>query len=146
MGAMSTYGMNDVGMQATHDSRPNHRVRVEGFWMDATEVTNAQFAEFVNATGYVTVSERKPKAEDFPGVPEESLVAGSVVFAAPDLAVPLNDHSRWWQYVPGANWRQPLGAGSGIEGKDKFPVVHVAYEDAVAYTRWAIGQAVSVGR
>jgi formylglycine-generating enzyme len=137
MGAAPTPGMNDVGMQATHDSRPIHRVRVDGFWMDATEVTNAQFAEFVEATGYVTVSERKPTPEDFPGVPEESLVAGSVVFSPPDHAVPLNDHSRWWRYVPGANWRQPLGPGSSIEGKDRNPVVHVAYEDAAAYAQWA---------
>ncbi len=137
MGAAATPGMNDVGMQATHDSRPIHRVRVAGFWMDATEVTNAQFAAFVKATGYVTVSERKPKAEDFPGVPEEALVAGSVVFAQPDHAVPLNDHSQWWRYVPGANWRQPQGPGSGIKGQDQFPVVHIAYEDAAAYAQWA---------
>ena len=137
MGAAPTSGMNDVAMQATHDSRPIHRVRVAGFWIDATEVTNAQFAEFVKATGYITVSERVPKAEEFPGVPAESLVAGSVVFTPPDQAVPLDDPSRWWSYVPGASWRQPLGPGSGIEGKDQFPVVQVAYEDAVAYAQWA---------
>lgn len=137
MGAASAPGMNDVGMQATHDSRPIHRVRVDGFWMDATEVTNARFSEFVKATGYVTVSERKPRAEDFPGVPEEALVVGSVVFSPPDHGVPLNDHSRWWRYVPGANWRQPFGPGSSIAGKEQFPVVHVAYEDAVAYAQWA---------
>ena len=83
--------MNDaVGMQATTDSRPVHRVYVDGFWMDATEVTNEQFAAFVKATGYVTVAERKPRAEDFPGAPPENLVAGSVVFSPPDHAVPLD--------------------------------------------------------
>ncbi|HEY5756444.1 MAG TPA: formylglycine-generating enzyme family protein [Steroidobacter sp.] len=137
MGVAPAPGMNDVGMQATHDSRPIHRVRVDGFWMDETEVTNAQFAEFVRVTGYVTISERKPKAEDFPGVPEEALVAGSVVFSPPDHAVPLDDHSRWWRYVPGANWRRPSGPDSSIAGKEQFPVVHVAYEDALAYAQWA---------
>ncbi|MBL8267351.1 formylglycine-generating enzyme family protein, partial [Steroidobacter sp.] len=137
MGIAPTPGMNDVGMQATHDSRPIHRVRVDGFWMDATEVTNAQFAEFVKATKYVTVSERKPKAEDYPGVPVEALVAGSVVFSPPEHAVSLNDHSQWWRYVPDANWRHPLGPGSSITGKEQFPVVHVAYEDALAYAQWA---------
>ena len=137
MGAAPTPGMNDVAMQATQDSRPIHRVRVGGFWMDATEVTNLQFAEFVNATHYLTVSERVPKAEDFPGAPAESLVAGSVVFAPPDRAVPLDDPLRWWSYAAGANWRHPFGPGSSIEGKDQFPVVHIAYEDAVAYAHWA---------
>jgi formylglycine-generating enzyme len=137
MGAAATPGMNDVGMHATLDSRPIHRVRVNGFWMDATEVTNAQFAEFVKATRYVTVAERTPSAEDFPGAPPENLVAGSVVFAPPDHAVPLNDHFQWWSYVRGASWRHPLGPESTIEGKEKYPVVHVAYEDALAYAKWA---------
>ena len=136
MGATPTHGMHDAGMQATHDSRPVHRVRVKGFWMDAIEVTNAQFAAFVKATGYITVSERTPRPEDFPGAPTESLVAGSVVFTQPHHAVPLDDASHWWRYVPGANWRHPLGPSSSIEGKDQFPVVHVAYEDAVAYAQW----------
>ena len=91
MGAQDP-GMNDaVGMQATTDSRPVHRVYVDGFWMDATEVTNAQFAAFVKATGYVTFAEQKPRAEDFPGAPPESLVPGSVVFTPPAHVVPLND-------------------------------------------------------
>lgn len=98
MGTAPTPGMNEVGMQSTYDSRPIHRVRVKGFWMDATEVTNDQFAEFVNATGYVTISEHKPKAEDFPGVPAESLVPGSVVFSQPDHAVPLDNAAQWWAY------------------------------------------------
>jgi formylglycine-generating enzyme len=137
MGAAATRGMNDVGMQATRDSRPIHRVRVDGFWMDVTEVTNAQFAEFVSATGYVTISERTPRAEDFPSAAAEDLVAGSVVFSPPDHAVPLNDHFQWWSYVDGANWRHPLGPESSIDGKDQYPVVHIAYEDAQAYAKWA---------
>ncbi len=119
------------------DARPVHPVRVDGFWMDATEVTNAQFAAFVAATGYRTVAERTPKAEDFPGAPPENLVAGSVVFSPPDAPVPLDDHLRWWAYVKGADWRHPLGPDSSIAGRDDEPVVHVAWEDAEAYSRWA---------
>jgi formylglycine-generating enzyme required for sulfatase activity len=137
MGAAPMPGMNDVGMRETRDARPIHRVRVSGFWMDATEVTNAQFAAFVRETSYVTVSERKPKPEDFPGVPEEDLVAGSAVFTPPEHAVSLDDALQWWRYQPGANWRHPDGPGSTIAGKERFPVVHVAYEDAVAYAKWA---------
>jgi formylglycine-generating enzyme required for sulfatase activity len=124
-------------MLATNDSRPIHRAYVDGFWMDKTEVTNRQFAEFVKATGYVTVAERKPRAEDFPGAPPENLVAGSVVFSPPHHAVPLNNHFQWWSYVKGADWRHPLGPDSSLAGREAFPVVHVAYEDALAYTAWA---------
>jgi formylglycine-generating enzyme len=138
MGAQDPPGMSDtVGMQATADSRPVHRVFVDGFWMDETEVTNAQFAAFVKATGYVTVAERTPRAEDFPGAPPENLVAGSVVFTPPGEPVPLNDHFQWWSYARGASWRHPLGPESSLKGKERFPVVHVAYEDAVAYAQWA---------
>lgn len=139
MGAAEPTGvdMNEVGMRATEDSRPIHRVSVDGFWMDATEVTNAQFEKFVKATGYVTVAERVPRAEDFPGAAPESLVAGSIVFAAPDHAVPLNNHLQWWAYVKGTNWRHPEGPGSGLKGREQHPVVHVAYEDAAAYAAWA---------
>ena len=139
MGAADPVGSdaNEVGMQATTDSRPIHRVYVDGFWMDTTEVTNAQFAVFVKATGYVTVAERKPRAEDFPGAAPENLVAGSVVFAPPDHPVPLTDHFQWWTWVRGASWRHPLGPDSNITGKDDYPVVHVAYEDAEAYAKWA---------
>jgi formylglycine-generating enzyme required for sulfatase activity len=138
MGAQNPENANDaVGMQATRDSRPIHRVYVDGFWMDKTEVTNEQFAAFVKATGYVTVAERTPRAEDFPGAPPENLVAGSVVFSPPSHPVPLNNHFEWWSYVKGASWRHPLGPESSIAGKEKFPVVHVAYEDAAAYANWA---------
>jgi len=128
---------NDVGMNATNDSRPIHRVYVDGFWMDKTDVTNAQFEKFVKATGYVTVAERTPTAEEFPGAPPENLVAGSVVFSPPDHPVPLDDHLQWWSYVKGANWRHPLGPKSSIKGKENYPVVQVAYEDALAYAKWA---------
>jgi len=129
--------LNGVGMHATMDSRPIHRVWVGGFWMDATEVTNAQFAAFVRATRYVTVAERRPRAEDFPGAPPENLVAGAVVFAPPERAVPLDDHSRWWAYVPGASWQHPTGPASDIAGKDQYPVVQIAVEDALAFAQWS---------
>ena len=138
MGAKDPPDVNDtVGMQATQDSRPIHRVYVDGFWMDKTEVTNAQFAAFVRATGYLTVAEQTPRAEDFPGAPPENLVAGSVVFSPPDHPVPLDNHFQWWSYGKGANWRHPLGPRSTIARKDEFPVVHVAYADAEAYATWA---------
>jgi formylglycine-generating enzyme len=137
MGAQDAPDMNDVAMHATTDSRPIHRVYVDSFWIDKTDVTNEEFAKFAKATGFVTVAERKPRAEDFPGAPPENLVAGSVLFSPPAHAVPLNDHFQWWSYVKGANWRHPLGPESNIKGKDKYPVVHVAYEDALAYATWA---------
>jgi formylglycine-generating enzyme len=137
MGAAEMPGMNEVGMQATKDSRPIHRVYVDGFWMDKTDVTNEQFAKFVKATGYITVAERKPRAEDFPGAPPENLAAGAVVFSAPDHPVPLNDHLQWWSYVKGANWKHPTGPSSNLKGREQYPVVDVAYEDAMAYAKWA---------
>jgi formylglycine-generating enzyme len=137
MGAMDPPAINEVGMHAATDARPIHRVYVDGFWMDKTDVTNEEFAAFVRATGYVTVAERKPRAEDFPGAPPENLVAGSVVFSPPDHPVPLNDHFQWWSYVKGADWRHPEGPKSSIKGRDKYPVVQVAYEDALAYATWA---------
>jgi formylglycine-generating enzyme len=138
MGAQDPPDMNDpVGMKATADSRPIHRVVVDGFWMDATEVTNDQFAAFVKATGYVTIAERMPRAEDFPGAPSEALVPGAVVFSPPNHPVPLDNEYQWWSYVKGANWRHPSGPNSSIEGKGRWPVVNVAYDDARAYAQWA---------
>ena len=137
MGAQDPPGLDTVGMQATKDSRPVHRVYVDGFFMDKTDVTNAEFAEFVNATGYITVAEKTPTAEDFPGAPPENLYAGGVVFSPPDHAVPLNDHFQWWSYVKGANWRHPSGPKSSIKGRENYPVVQVAYADAEAYAKWA---------
>jgi formylglycine-generating enzyme len=126
-----------VGMQATTDSGPVHRVVVDGFWMDATEVTNEQFARFVKATGYVTVAEQIPRAEDFPGAPAATLVPGSVIFAPPTHPVALGDPYQWWTDVNGASWRHPFGPKSSIAAKEQLPVVHIAYADALAYAKWA---------
>jgi len=119
------------------DTRPWHRVYVDGYWMDKTEVTNKQFGSFVQATGYVTVAERKPRAEDYPRALPERLVAGSVVFSPPGHSVELTNHFQWWSYVRGGNWRHPEGPQSDIKDRMNHPVVHIAYEDAVAYCNWA---------
>jgi sulfatase modifying factor 1 len=119
------------------DARPVHRVRVDDFWIDKTEVTNTQFSEFVKSTGYVTIAERTPRAEDFPGAPPSALVAGSVVFTPPAGPVTLDDNFQWWAYVNGANWRHPEGPSSELKGRENHPVVHVAFEDAQAYASWA---------
>jgi formylglycine-generating enzyme len=137
MGAQEAPMEGEVGMQATTDSRPIHRVYVDGFYMDKTDVTNAQFAAFVKATHYVTIAETAPTAQEFPTAPPENLVAGSVVFAPPSGPVPLNNHLQWWSYVKGADWRHPAGPGSSITGKDSYPVVQIAYPDAEAYAKWA---------
>jgi sulfatase modifying factor 1 len=121
----------------TLDALPVHRVYVEGFWMDATELTNEEFEKFVKATGYITVAERTPTREEFPDVPSEKLVAGSTVFTPTKEQVPLDDYSRWWRYQEGANWRHPEGPHSGIKGREKYPVVQITYEDAAAYAEWA---------
>lgn len=105
--------------------------------MDETTVTNAQFARFVTATGYVTVAEREPTREEFPDAPVELLVAGSAVFTPLTGPVALDNHLQWWRYVPGANWRHPEGPKSNLEGKAGHPVVHIAYADALAYATWA---------
>lgn len=142
MGCADPRGRPFGGTDAMADARPVHRVRVDGFWMDVHEVTNDQFSKFVDATGYVTVAERPPRAEDFPGALAENLVAGSIVFTPPPEPVPLRDgsgmgHLRWWAYVPGACWRHPTGPGSDLAGHENEPVVHVAYADAEAYAAWA---------
>jgi sulfatase modifying factor 1 len=119
------------------DTKPLHRVYIDGYWMDRTAVTNEQFGRFVNASGFVTVAERKPRAEDFPGAPPENLVAGSVVFTPPNHPVELNNQLQWWSYVHGTNWRHPEGPNSDIKNRMNHPVVQIAYEDAVAYCKWA---------
>jgi len=119
------------------EERPAHRVSVDGFWMNAHAVTNDEFARFVAATGYVTLAERTPDPADYPGAKPELLVPGSAVFRKPAHRVDLRDPYQWWAYVPGANWRHPFGPDSSIEGLGDHPVVHVAYEDALAYARWA---------
>lgn len=139
MGAAEPGGADHshVGMLATTDARPVHRVYVDGFFMDRTEVTNAEFARFVAATGYVTAAERAPTRAEFPDAPAELLVAGSIVFTPPAAPVPLDNHLQWWAYRPGADWRHPEGPGSSIRGREQHPVVHIAYDDAVAYGRWS---------
>ncbi|MRX41043.1 SUMF1/EgtB/PvdO family nonheme iron enzyme [Flavobacterium sp. LC2016-23] len=121
----------------TKDASPVHRVYVDGYFMDETEVTNEEYAKFVNATGYITVAEQKPTQEEFPGVPTENLIAGSAVFSPTTAAVNLNDFIQWWSYVGGTDWKHPLGPESSIKGKEKYPVVQITYEDAVAYAKWA---------
>jgi sulfatase modifying factor 1 len=125
------------GPDSMPDARPIHRVYVDGFWMDATEVTNDQFQKFVTATGYVTIAERKPSQADFPDAPPENLVPGSVVFKPTDGPVPLNNHLQWWDYIPGANWRHPEGPASDINQRGKYPVVQIAWADAEAFAKWA---------
>lgn len=130
---------------ARFDERPAHPVRVRGFWMDVTHVTNDQFADFVRATGYVTTAQKKPDWETIrvqlppgtPKPPDEVLVAGAMVFVGTAAPVRLDDYSQWWRYVRGADWRQPQGPGSTIVGKGDHPVVQVSHDDALAYARWA---------
>jgi formylglycine-generating enzyme len=122
------------------DARPWHQVHVNGFYVDRTEVSNAQYSAFVRATGYVTVAEQIPNAKDYPGASPEKLVAGSVVFAPQAHAVLLNNPYQWWNFVKGANWRHPEGPQSGLRGRMNHPVVQVAYDDAVAYCSWIGGR------
>jgi len=124
-------------MNSVHDAQPIHRVYVDGFWMDTNDVTNAKFEKFVKATGYVTVAEIAPTKEQFPTAPPENLVAGSTVFTPTTNAVPLDDYFQWWRYVHGANWRHPTGPDSDLKGRENYPVVQIAYADAVAYATWA---------
>ena len=139
------YLMGGDNDQAAADEYPKHPVNLNGFWMDATEVTNAQFQKFVDATHYITIAERVPKWEDMkrilppgtPKPPDSAFVAGSLVFKKTANAVNLNDYGQWWEFVKDANWRQPQGAGSNIKGKDSDPVVHIAWDDAMAYCKWA---------
>lgn len=118
------------------EEKPAHRVSVEGFFIDETPVTNAQFAEFVAATGHRTFAEFAPDPRDYPGILPEMLYAGSLVFREPTGRVDLRDWSQWWTFLKGANWRQPYGPHSGIAGLDDHPVVHVTHHDALAYARW----------
>ncbi|MDR3611918.1 MAG: formylglycine-generating enzyme family protein [Candidatus Obscuribacterales bacterium] len=125
------------GHEPMQDARPIHRVYVDGFWMDRTEVTNREFEKFVNATGYKTIAEVAPTKEEFPTAPTENLVAGSTVFTATTKPVALNNKLKWWRYEHGANWRHPEGPQSDLKGRRDFPVVQIAFPDAVAYAKWA---------
>ena len=127
-------GCENCGMP---DALPAHLVSVNGFWMDRAPVTNAEFERFVKATNYVTVAERPLDARQFPGVPLDKLVPGSAVFTPTATPVALDNPLQWWRYTPGANWRQPEGPGSDVKKRGDHPVVHVAYEDVLAYATWA---------
>jgi formylglycine-generating enzyme required for sulfatase activity len=139
------FTMGSDAEQAWADERPAHRVHVDGFWMDRTEVTNAQFRAFVEATAYVTTAEKPPDVQEImrqvaPGrapPTADGLKPGSLVFSPPPGPVNLKDFRQWWRWKPGADWRHPEGPGSGIEGKDDHPVVHVSWYDATAYAQWA---------
>lgn len=119
------------------EEAPVHEETVAAFQIDRYPVTNEEFAAFVRDTGYVTLAERTPNRADYPDVPAEALVAGSLVFHRTAGPVDLTDWSQWWTYIPGALWRYPLGPGSSIDAIGDHPVVHVAYEDASAYAQWA---------
>ena len=138
-------GAIDGDPHARADEKPRHKVAVDAFWMDETEVTNAQFRRFVEATKYVTTAERKPDWEELkkqlpegtPKPPDDVLVAGSIVFRQPAGPVPLDNPGAWWSFVAGADWRHPLGPDSSIDGKDDYPVVQISWDDANAYAKWA---------
>ncbi len=119
------------------EEAPAHEVKMSSFLMDIVPVTNAEFAAFVSDTGHVTVAEIPPRAEDYPGALPEMLKAASLVFSPPPGPVPLNDWSQWWAWTFGADWQHPLGPESNLDGLMDHPVVHVAYDDAMAYAKWA---------
>ncbi len=139
------FEMGGDNTQADKDEYPKHSVTVSSFYMDATTVTNAQFKNFVDATGYITTAEQKPDWEELkkilpPGTPkpdDEMMVAASLVFKQTTGPVNLNDYGQWWEWVPGASWKNPQGPQSNLNGREKYPVVHVSYFDALAYCKWS---------
>ena len=140
-----TFLMGASDKEGRIDEYPQHKVQLSDFWIDATEVTNAQFKKFVDATGYITTAEKKPdweliKKQLPPGTPKPSddvLVAASLVFVKQPLGTGLDNPGAWWTWKPGSNWKHPKGPGSNIKGKDNYPVVHVSWDDAQAYCKWA---------
>lgn len=140
-----SFSMGGDNNQASADEYPKHNVTVSSFYMDITEVTNAQYKKFVDATGYITTAEKAPVWEELkktlpPNTPKPDdnlLVAASLVFKQANQAVDLNDYSNWWQWVNGANWKHPHGPKSTIDGKENYPVVHISWYDAMAYCKWA---------
>jgi formylglycine-generating enzyme required for sulfatase activity len=131
-GGSFVMGSNDF----YREERPMRREHVDGFWIDTRPVTNAEFRQFIDATGYVTLCERPPDPAMYPDADPALLVPGSLVFQKPAGPVSLRDNRAWWAYLPGADWRHPEGPGSTLEGRDHHPVVHAAYEDALAYAAW----------
>ena len=139
------FEMGGDNAQADPDELPKHKVQLSSFYMDATEVTNAQFKKFVDATGYITTAEKKPDWEEMkktvppgtPKPPDSVMVAASLVFRSTAGPVDLNDYNQWWSWVKGADWKHPEGPTSSIKGKENYPVVHVSWDDAMAYCRWA---------
>jgi len=139
------FDMGGDNNQADADEYPKHQVQVSSFYIDITEVTNAQFRKFVDATGYITTAERTPDWEELkknvpvgtPKPPDSLLVAASLVFKPTRKQVNLNDFTQWWSWIKGADWKHPKGPGSNIEGKDNYPVVHISWDDAQAYCKWS---------
>lgn len=140
-----TFTMGGRSDQAYKDEFPRHKVKVSSYYIDKTEVTNRQFKQFVDETGYRTIAERDIDWEEMskqlpagtPRPADSLLKAGSLVFRETDQPVNLNDYSLWWEWKIGANWRHPEGPGSSIKDRMDHPVVHVAWEDANAYAKWA---------
>ncbi len=137
--------MGTNNADAYNVEKPAHKVRVDGFWMDVNEVTNADFKKFTDETGYITVAEKAPDWNELkkqlpPGTAApnpKDLVPASLVYVKPSNVKNTDDVSQWWKWVPGASWIHPLGPGSGIEDKMDMPVVHISYDDALAYCKWA---------
>jgi sulfatase modifying factor 1 len=139
------YTMGGRSSQAYVDEFPKHEVSISAFYMDQNEVTNQEFKLFVEATGYKTIAERDIDWEEMKktvplGVakPHDSLLkAGSLVFKQTKGPVNLEDYSQWWRWTTGANWQHPEGSGSSLENRMEHPVVHIAWDDALAYATWA---------
>ncbi len=118
------------------EERPVHEVTVDGFRMDKYEVTNEQYEKFVNETGYITIAERPLDPKEYPTVDPADLVPGALIFQKSNGPVNLSDYHNWWRWVPGTSWKHPKGPDTSIKGREKYPVVHIAYEDAEEYAKW----------